>query len=1085
MEQQPKTWGRFTLVSLLGKGGMGDVWKAYDPNLKRHIALKILRNEDPEVVQRFLREARAQARVEHIHVCKIYESGDYKGHPYIAMQYIDGQNLRELRDKLTLEEMIRIMKEAALGLHSAHRQGLIHRDIKPANIMVKQTEEGQWKPYIMDFGIAREQEAPGLTSTGMVVGTPYYMSPEHARGKLKTLDHRSDIYSFGVTLYELFTGKIPFDGNSPVDILMKVIQNDPQPVRKINPRIPVDIDTIVMKCLEKERNRRYNSAKDLAEDLQRYLDGDPIRARPTTIIYRVRRKLTKHKWPALVIGIASVLIVVLFGMWLKTKWTASQLALITQQLGQEVEKIESTIGYAHLLPLHNISREKNNIRQQIKGIEAKMKEVGKLSLGAGNYALGRGYLALQEYDKADIHLGKAWQAGYRTPEVAYERGLVLGELYLKEIEKANRIYNKEMREARQKEIGRTFREPAVRFFRRGGQTWSESPEYIEALIGFYEKKYDRAWATLQEAITKNRDDIPKLYQAKILEGNIFLAIARDENHYDKALENLSKAEAAYQRVIEIGQSDIRGYSGLGRVLELTITIKLHSRGGELQPLVDRAISYCEKALQIDPALADAYVMKASIYRLLGRYHIFSGKSPVQAFDQSAAAAQNAIKLEPENFDAYTMTGIINRIKGEYHMNHGEDPIPTFHTAAANFSKAIEINPTHVRAYNGMGNVYVRIAQYEITQGKDPKESLNRAIANFEKSLAINPDLVNLHNGLAAASWFRGGAMMARGEDPRPSFTQAVRSLEKAIEINPGFVHFYTNAGFVLTDIGRYELDYGYVPTGSINQALRYFEQAVKINPKGNELYKGLVAAGSILIKYDFMMNKDCSRRVKQAEAYYKRGLEVNPNDPLLYIRMAENYILQALSRVNSRRSPMSFLKQADALLQKAKTLNPKYYEIYMREGESALLKARRQMIARQNPRLYFERAEASLKQAAELNPKDIHTNLTMVRLNWRKAEWEISRWQPAAASRDIDKGLMFLQKAIDINPNYAENHALKGILLQLRAQTENKETERLTTKVEARVSLLKGMEINKNLQKLYAPYLRKRNKPYNNMVNYK
>lgn len=1074
MTEQQQTWGRFTLVSLLGKGGMGNVYKAYDPNLKRHIALKILRHDEPEVVQRFLREARAQARVEHMHVCKIYESGEYGGHPYIAMQYIDGQNLRELTNKLTIEEKITIIKDVALGLHAAHRQGLIHRDIKPANIMVKQTEDGKWKPYIMDFGIAREQEAPGLTSTGMVIGTPYYMSPEHAKGKLKSLDRRSDIYSLGVSMYELFTGQIPHDGETPVDILMKVIQKDPPPLRKLNAKVPVDVETIVMKCMEKEQNRRYNSAKELAEDLQRYLDGDPIDARPATITYRIRRKLTKHKWQAMVAGIALIIILVLLGMWMKTKWTASQRALIAQQLSQEVEKIESTIGLAHFLPLHNISREKNKIKEQIRGIETKMEEAGELSLGSGHYALGRGYLALQEYEKSDIHLKKAFEAGYQTPEVAYKRGIVLGELYLKESDKANRITNKEMRETRQKEIEKNFLEPAVRFLRKGGQTQTESPQYIEALISFYEKKYDRALKILAETIAQNKNDIPLIYKAKILEGNIFLAIGRDLNNFDESLENLSKAEAAYQQVIEIGKSDIRGYTGLGSILERKIEIMLNSKGGDIQSLVDQAIAYCDKALQIDPGAAGVYAMKSAIYMRLGRHHIFSGKNPVQAFDKSATAAQEAMKLEPENFGAYTMIGIINRLKGEYQMSHGEDPFPTFRIAIENFDKAITINPTHVRAYNGMGNVYVRKAQHEISQGKDPKQSLDLAVSYFEKSLAVNPNLIHLHNGLAAALWFRGGAMMSRGEDPRPSFRKAVASLEKGMTLNPSFVHFYTNAGFVQMDIGRYELDYGFVPENSVNKAVAYFEKAIDINPKGNELYLGLVSVSGILTKYDYMTGKDCRAHVNQAADYFKRGLETNPNDPRLYIRMAENYILQARRLVDRQQSPLNFLKQADALLKKAKSLNPNYYETFTRQGESALLKGKWQAAVRRNPGSYFRTAEAALKKAAVLNPKDIHTNLTLVRLSRAKAEWQIGRGRRAAAMQDTNTGLSFVQKALDNNPDYAETHVLKGILLQLRAKTELSEEKRLAVEVEGRMSLLKGTRINKNLQQLYAPYLQKK-----------
>ncbi len=1076
MEEKLKSrsWGRFEIVSLIGKGGVGNVYKAYDPNLKRHIALKILRNEDPEVVQRFLREARAQAQVEHSHVCKIYESGEHEGHPYIAMQYIDGQNLRDLRDKLSLEAKIKIIQEVALGLHAAHRQGLIHRDVKPANIMIVQGDEGGWKPYIMDFGLAREQEAPGLTSTGMVVGTPYYMSPEHAKGKLKSLDRRSDIYSLGVTLYEILSGNIPFDGDTPVDILMKVIQKDPLPLRKVNPRIPVDIDTIVMKCLEKEPQRRYGSAKELAEDLDRYLGGDPIDARPASITYRVRRKLLKHKWPTILVAAASIVILVLIGLWLKTKWSASQRAVIAQELGQQVEKIESTLDYAHLLPIHNISREKNKVREQIRAIETKMEKLGELGAGPGHYALGRGYLALQDYVKANDHLEKAWNAGYQTAEVAYKRGLSLGELYLRESEKAVRIHDTEMREARKKEIEKTYRQPAVHFLREGTPSQMEFPEYIEALIGFYEKKYDLALKILLEAITKNQDDIPKLYKAKILEGNIFLAVGSEKKNYEEAMDILSKAENAYQTVIEIGKSDIQGYVGSGRVLELKTTMMLHSKGGDLQTTVEKAISFCDKALKIDPAAADVLVMKSSIYSSLGRYKIFTGKDPGPVFEQAAAAAGEAIKIDRENFEAYTMIGIIDRLKGEYQLDHGENPIPTFQAAAANFKKAIEIDPTYVKAHNGMGDIYVRTAQYEMSHGKNPRQALAQAISYYEQALAINPDLVNLYNGLAGALWFQGGAMTARGEDPRPAFLKAVQNLEKAIAINPSFFHFYSNVGFVLMDIGRYELDYGFAPIAAVNKAIAYFEKAVKINPQGNELYLGLVSVTGILTKYDYIMGKDCRQRTAEAAAYFKRGLEVNPNDTSLYIRMAENHIILAHYQVERRQSPLAALRQVDELLHKAQILNPQYYEIYTREGESALLKARWQSIAGQDAAAYFRAAQAALARAAALNPGDIYTLLTTARLGWWKAEWEARRGLHTAAAADLDNGLLALQNALTINPNYAETHALKGILLHLQAESESDETKRLAAQVEARVALLKGMGLNKNLQGLYAPYLQKK-----------
>jgi tetratricopeptide (TPR) repeat protein len=276
------------------------------------------------------------------------------------------------------------------------------------------------------------------------------------------------------------------------------------------------------------------------------------------------------------------------------------------------------------------------------------------------------------------------------------------------------------------------------------------------------------------------------------------------------------------------------------------------------------------------------------------------------------------------------------------------------------------------------------------------------------------------------------------------------------------------------DIGRYELDYGFAPIDAVNKAIAYFEKAVKINPQGNELYLGLVSVTGILTKYDYIMGKDCRQRAAEAAAYFKRGLEVNPNDTSLYIRMAENYIILAHCQLARRQSPLAALRQADELLRKAKTLNPKYYEIYTREGESFLLKARWQSISGQDSPAYFRAAQISLAQAAALNPKDIYTLLTMARLGWWKAELEALRGQRTAAAVDLDNGLSALQKALTINPNYAETHALKGILLQLQADNESDETKRLAAQVEARVALLKGMNLNKNLQDLYAPYLQKK-----------
>jgi serine/threonine protein kinase len=1070
LESDCQIFGRYQLVSKLGTGGMGDVYKAYDPNLKRHVALKILRYENPEVLERFLREARAQAQVEHIHICKIYEAGECENRHYIAMQYIDGKTLTDLKDRLNIDEKIKIMKDVALGLHAAHRQGLIHRDVKSSNIIVKKTEEGQWKPFVMDFGIAREQSAPGITSTGMVVGTPFYMSPEQAKGKVNEINRRSDVYSLGITLFELLSGEVPFKGDTPVEILMKIIQKDPPPLRKVNSRIPVDLETIVMKCIEKDPNRRYGYAKELAEDLQRYLDGDPITARQPTIIYRLKRKILKYKWATLLLGIALIVILCFTGLWIHTKSQASKKALIAQQLGQEVEKIESIIHYAHLLPLHNISREKNKIRERMRKIEDQMKQVGKIGFGPGHYAMGRGFMALQEYGNARLHLQKSWDSGYQTPEVAYELGRALGELYLKESEKMDRIDSRELREIRKKEVEQSLRKPAAHYLRFGAQIQSELKVYIEALIGFYEENYSQALRKLKQAIEQADEDTPWLYEANLLEGNIYFSIGNEQANSEQAKENFNRAELAYAHVMEIGESDTRGYVGLSRVIERMMMIKFFSQGGDLQPLAEKALQHCEKALKIDPEIDEIYVMKSSICRWLGRYQMIAGQNPLTSFNQSISLAEDAIRRNPENIEAFTLIGITNRLKSEYKMNLGEDPLPEFQVAIANFNKVLKISPAHVMALNGLGDVYVRQSEYEINQGKDPRESLARSIDSYTKALKFNPDAVHLMNGLACAFWFKGGAKMTRGQDPRPEFSKATEYLEHAIKINPGFSYFYSNLGFVLYDISRYELNHGLNPINHVNQAMSNFRKALKLNPKGNELHLGLLNVTWIQNYYDYYSGKDCSENINRAWQYFRDGLDVNPNSHQLYIRMIANLVLQARTQQDRGESPITVLEKTDALLSSAKSINPKNYEVFSLEAEIFLLRACWNFQQKQNPENLFICSGQSIKKALELNPKEASSHLIRAKLNLKKAEWRLSL--DRFPQDFIAAGLSAIQDALSINPSLAEAFLMKGELELLKSKAILNSDDRDLMLKNAFGSFSKGIRINRNLKLLVEPCLK-------------
>jgi formylglycine-generating enzyme required for sulfatase activity len=269
---------RYELGERLGKGGMAEVYRAHDHVLGRAVALKLVEHGDPLSTHRFLREARAQAKVEHPNICRIYEVGELDGRPFIAMQLIEGRTLAAATADMSLEQQVDVMRKVALAVHAAHEAGLVHRDLKPSNILVESDGSGAWHPYVMDFGIARERDGGDLTLTGQVLGTPWYMAPEQALGHRTKVDRRTDVYALGATLYEVLSRTPPFQGNSVAEVLKAVVERDPVPIRQRNPRVPLDLDTVVTTCLQKEMGRRYASAQALADDLARYLDGKPLHA---------------------------------------------------------------------------------------------------------------------------------------------------------------------------------------------------------------------------------------------------------------------------------------------------------------------------------------------------------------------------------------------------------------------------------------------------------------------------------------------------------------------------------------------------------------------------------------------------------------------------------------------------------------------------------------------------------------------------------------------------------------------------------------------------------------------------------------
>ncbi len=313
-------FGDYELLEEIARGGMGVVWKAKQISLNRLVAVKMILGGSfagDLTVQRFRREAEAAANLDHPNIVPIHEVGEYQGQQYFSMKLIEGGSLAQrlaadhvesaAKGKRTLSSAhfasgVKLLAVVARAIHFAHQRGILHRDLKPANILLDQ--DGQ--PYVSDFGLARRVDGDGgLTQSGAIVGTPSYMAPEQARSE-KVLTVAVDVWALGAILYEMLTGGPPFRAATPLDTILQVLDRDPEPPSRLRPGIPRDLETICLKCLHKDPGKRYAAAAELAGDLERYLHGQPILARPVGAVERAWRWCRRNPAVASLTAVAAV-----------------------------------------------------------------------------------------------------------------------------------------------------------------------------------------------------------------------------------------------------------------------------------------------------------------------------------------------------------------------------------------------------------------------------------------------------------------------------------------------------------------------------------------------------------------------------------------------------------------------------------------------------------------------------------------------------------------------------------------------------------------------------------------------------------
>jgi serine/threonine-protein kinase len=356
----PKQVGDYELCREIGRGGMGVVYEAHDVKLKRRVALKMIKSGDlasPEELERFRAEAESVARLQHPNIVQIYAVGEQDGRPYLALEFIDGGSLEALlaAKLLSPSDAAQLVEIVARAVQHAHQCGIVHRDLKPANVLLckpstlSQSEPGSLAdsrpPKITDFGLAKrlQEGEAGPTHSGVVMGTPSYMAPEQANGRTRDIGPATDVYALGAILYECLTGRPPFKAANPMDTLLQVLGHDPVPPSRLQPNVPRDLETICLKCLAKDVPRRYSTAREVAEELQRFQRGDPIRARPSGYADRLLRWCRRNPGVTSLVLTAVLLLLVVGGL---VALHLSDEATARAREAGRTEEILQSVGYA-------------------------------------------------------------------------------------------------------------------------------------------------------------------------------------------------------------------------------------------------------------------------------------------------------------------------------------------------------------------------------------------------------------------------------------------------------------------------------------------------------------------------------------------------------------------------------------------------------------------------------------------------------------------------------------------------------------------------------------------------------------------